>query len=296
MEIRTLVSNLGDVSLNGWNLIMDTLNYDPYNTWLAVRTLKHSTDPLRLYALEMMRWMEFTAYILQLYGFASTNPKHFDAYTTWLLSQVGEYKVDGLREVLDTYGLEIMEIRPLEQHSSLIAELLISRMVDNFLAYIGDLLNLIFRTRPETLRSAEKEQLDFILQFSSMEELIHALAEKRVERLAFSTQELFSYFEEKLGFVLFEVEDTKEKAVRIIETRNIIVHNRSIVSSTFKKRVPNHPANLGDRLNLTMLDMREYDAFLMHAVFDIDRRTVAKFKLPYRHLRLPPFESEQDAS
>jgi len=69
-------------------------------------------------------------------------------------------------------------------HEPLLQEMVVVRFVDNFLCYLGELLALIFGTRPETLRSSEQERIDFVLQYDSMDELRAALAEKRVERLA----------------------------------------------------------------------------------------------------------------
>src|SRR5713226_8225059 len=50
----------------------------------------------------------------------------------------------------------------------LLYEMLLCRAVDSYINYLAGLLALIFRTRPETLRSGAQERLDFILQHSTM--------------------------------------------------------------------------------------------------------------------------------
>ena len=70
-------------------------------------------------------------------------------------------------------------------YKSLIGEIVLCRFVDSFLKYLIDLLALVFKNKPETMKSGQQETLEFILQFSTMEELIAAIAEKRVEEVSF---------------------------------------------------------------------------------------------------------------
>lgn len=91
--------------------------------------------------------------------------------------------------------------RELNQFRRLLAEVLLSRAVDSYLTYVSELLSLVFKERPETLRSKEQVRIDFILSFNSMEELQEAVAERRVERLAYrGMAELVGWMKETLGF------------------------------------------------------------------------------------------------
>src|SRR6266511_3891545 len=73
----------------------------------------------------------------------------------------------------------------LRSNRHLVLQMAVQRSVDNYLTYLSELLALLFRTRPETLRSSETVPLEEVLRHMSMDELIAALAERRVERLAY---------------------------------------------------------------------------------------------------------------
>ncbi len=96
----------------------------------------------------------------------------------------------------------------LGRHAGLLAELIHCRNVDNFLAYITDLLALIYHHRPEMLKSSEKVEVKFIMQFLSMDDLINALAEKRVQELSYkSFQDLHDYLSSKIGLPLVTTDE-----------------------------------------------------------------------------------------
>ena len=61
-------------------------------------------------------------------------------------------------------------------HSPKLVDLMHCRAVDDFLSYITGLLTLVYQARPQMLKS-KNEQLttDMILQFSTMQELVHCL-------------------------------------------------------------------------------------------------------------------------
>ena len=173
-------------------------------------------------------------------------------------------------------------------HRQLVYELVTTRFVDNFLSYVTELLELVFHSRPETLRSNEQERLDYILQFESIDTLRRSLAEKRVERLAFmGMRELNDYLKDRLGFVLLEGQNL-ERAVRLVEVRNIIVHNRAVVSKLSAKRIPALEPFVGKRLQFTDKEMWDNRLFLRHSALDIDVRAAKKFTLPVTELPAHP--------
>jgi hypothetical protein len=146
---------------------------------------------------------------------------------------------------------------------------------------LADLLSLVFRTKPQTLKPGEHETLEFILGFTDMRELVDAIAEKRVERLSFlGTRELSDFFEDRLGFSLTKDDEEMLRLVGIIETRNIIVHNRRIVSKLFKQRLPHHPGPLGSRVKVDYETVLADCTFIENLASDIDTRAVLKWGLP----------------
>ncbi|MCJ7544720.1 MAG: hypothetical protein MUP47_09205 [Phycisphaerae bacterium] len=162
----------------------------------------------------------------------------------------------------------------------LLAEMVWCRGVDNFLIYISRLLGLVFRTRPETLRSGKTEYLDVVLSFESMEALIDHLAEKRVHDLAYEgLASLQDTLEKEIGFSLFTNAERLKRAIVIVETRHLIVHNRAIVNDLFRKRTGADWAKPGDKNQVGLICAGRCLRFLAAAVLDIDARGQQKFSL-----------------
>jgi hypothetical protein len=81
----------------------------------------------------------------------------------------------------------------------------------------------------------------------------------------------------RLGIPLFENEAALLRAVRLIESRNLIVHNRGIVDRRFKERVPDSPATIGKRLPLPKTG--DELNFLIASVRRLDNLVAKKFDL-----------------
>lgn len=57
-------------------------------------------------------------------------------------------------------------------HESVMAQMILCRLADSFLVYLTGLLVLLFHKEPRMLKSSEVEPLDFILEYSTMEDLL----------------------------------------------------------------------------------------------------------------------------
>ncbi len=171
--------------------------------------------------------------------------------------------------------------RMLTEHVPLILEMTLCREFDNFEVYLAELMAQIFRKRPETLKSAQTETHEVILQFGSMQELRVALAERRVQSVSREGMKaLTREFERRFGLPLFRTETDLRRAIKIGETRNIIVHKRGAVDARSLRRAPSLGAEPGERLvvdpECVVPDLR----FLVDTVLDVDRRALRKFNLP----------------
>jgi len=168
----------------------------------------------------------------------------------------------------------------LKENMKLFNQMFLCRSVDNFLTYISELLTLIFRTRPETLRSRAQVRLDYILKFENMTDLISALVERRVNELSYQGMEqLTDDLRESIGLQLFTDDLLRSKAIRLIEIRNVIVHNRSIINLNFVRKIPDAAADLGKPLTLRGTEVLDDLTDLAIVVFNIDRRSIEKFAL-----------------
>lgn len=137
----------------------------------------------------------------------------------------------------------------LRRHRQLLLQMLLTRAADAFLLYVSAVLAVVFRSRPATLRSSEQVKVDFVLAHQTMEELVADLAERRVTALSYQGMvELVESLRERLGLALFANRNDLDRAVRIVETRNLIVHNRGVVNRRFLSRVADFPADEGDVL------------------------------------------------
>lgn len=176
-----------------------------------------------------------------------------------------------------------------QSNEMMLHELILTRTVDNFLCFISDLLALIYKTKPEMLRSSEQERVDFILRFSDMNQLCTAIAEKRVERLSYlGLKELAEYIETHMAFELFESKDELDNAAILVEMRNICVHSRGCVGSISARRFPQLLNQVGKRIDLSYDTVTANRKFLENCVFDIDVRATEKFSLPAAAIPKPP--------
>jgi hypothetical protein len=114
-----------------------------------------------------------------------------------------------------------------------------------------------------------------------MADLISHLVERRVTRLAYGGLiEITDSLSKNLNFELFADEKDLHAAIRIVESRNIIVHNRGIVNQRFRDRVKQDAETLDDgRLWLTPDSVIADLNFLRSSVEDIDCRARDKFEL-----------------
>lgn len=180
-----------------------------------------------------------------------------------------------------------------QRYHQLLVQMMLCRTVDNYMIYLAELMAMIFRTKPETLRSSETVRVDDILQYSSMVDLISSLTERRVERLSYQGMRYLSeYFDERLGCGLYNKEEDLETAIHIIEMRNIIVHNRAVVNRIYLSRIPNVSEKLGEHISLPGDTVIDYMEFLAGSASDIDQRAAKKFGLPDSHWG-PPFNDEE---
>ena len=141
--------------------------------------------------------------------------------------------------------------RELGQFRRLMAEVVLSRAIDSYLTYVSELLSLVFKERPETMRSKEQIPLDFILRFDSMEELQEAVAERRVERLAYRGMgELAGWVKETLGFALIPDRDQLKLVERLVEQRNLLVHHRGVIDHRYVRKVGSSDGAVGEMLKV----------------------------------------------
>jgi hypothetical protein len=166
----------------------------------------------------------------------------------------------------------------LEPHQRVVDEMLYCKIIDNWLAYISEVLALIYTARPEALKSSEQVRLDYILQFKDTETLVAALAERKVEKLAFlGIKDLADFFYKELSFTLVEDGEKFDYLIESVEIRNIIVHARGYVSKILKTRLPHYSGKIGEPVALG--DTYLLGNKLFTIAMDIDKRAAKKWNI-----------------
>ena len=249
------------------------------------------TEPCSRFFRAHLQLFELIVFIGQL----AVNADKASEKAAQLLFEIAEDEREKQRakERLDHGGRAKKAFRSIKQP---LLQMVLSRGVDNFLAYITELLTLIFRTKPETLRSRKVVRMDFVLRHSTMEDLVAALAENRVEQLSYQGMRTLSKdFDERLGLRLFEHYEALQRATRIVEQRNVIVHNRAIVNRLFLSRVSESRFKLGEQIKLDGDPFLDDMEFLARCVADIDTRAATKFGLPRPIPRERPKTNTEEA-
>jgi hypothetical protein len=218
---------------------------------------------------------------------ASQETVGFVLFTTEMAARIDEMQriareaLEKLDSSRDTEAERPGVTERLRRFRLVVLEMLLTRGVDNYLTYLAELLAVVFRTRPEMLRSAETIRLDFALRHSTMDELIESLTERRVERLAYlGMRDLADDLRTAAGFDLFSDESSLARAMRVVETRNLIVHNRGVVNRRYASRSRDAPEAIGERIQLSFDAVMSDLAFLSDAAYSTDSGAIAKWGIP----------------
>ena len=246
---------------------------------LVVPAPDEITAPAERYFREYADNIEFVGFVAHLARQADHVRK--TAAEALLPGEKDPEKKADFEKTLEDADRVTRELR--ERFGQLLLENALGRGVDNYLTFIAELMAEVFKTRPETLHSLGEVKAAFVLQYETMTDLLDALAERRVERLAYAgMRDLQSDLKETLGFALFESDDELITAVTIIERRNLIVHSRGVVNRRYLSRVPDPGRDLGERLDLNVDSVFDDLASLSRSAADIDERAAGKWGIERR--------------
>jgi hypothetical protein len=246
----------------------DPANYD------IIPVPDRLTEAAHAFLREHRRICSFVAYVTSL----ATKIDHGRRIAHKALALVDKPTPEELEQSLkelDSRGA-VMEMR--RKYREIMLQMMLSRGVENFLTYLSEMLGTIFRARPETMRSSANVRVEEVLKYKTMDEFISHLAEKQVNQLSYQgMRELAEYLNDKMNFPILPKEQDLENAVRIIETRNLIVHNRAIVNALFLERVPSTTTAIGEPIDPEFTEVLDDITFLSQCAFFIDAKAVQKF-------------------
>lgn len=134
---------------------------------------------------------------------------------------------------------ELLELAndPEQEYLQISRAIMISRQVDNYLAYLTELIAIVLRTRPETLRSSKTVAVEEVLKFASIEEFTKDQVESELASLAHKGYlEIKKYFE-KFGLKLTKDQKDEKYLIQAIEDRNLFTHRRGIIDQKYLDRL-----------------------------------------------------------
>lgn len=189
-------------------------------------------------------------------------------------NKLADKLIENIKSGVADKGLE------LETYEEFYGQMAYARSIDNLLTYFKEILAEVIIKKPSILKSRETERLDFILDYDSIEELQTAIAEKKIESLFYGgIDKIESYFEERLGVNLFKTEELKSEFNQAIKNRNLIVHNRGIISKEYLKEFPKIRLKLGDIIKISYEDISRVNLILLNFVAYLDNELATKFNL-----------------
>jgi hypothetical protein len=156
--------------------------------------------------------------------------------------------------------------------------LMLCSAVDNFQTYLSEMLQAVFTSRPETLKSSEKVEVQDVLQYASIEEFIEASAERKVQNLTSrGFPKLRDYFVDRLGVRADLTDDTLASTTAAIALRNLFVHHRGRVTRQFLGQTSWNNVSLGDLIVLDRDDAGALCRNLQAAAKAFDEAFVSHF-------------------
>ncbi len=158
-------------------------------------------------------------------------------------------------------------------------DMLLVRVLDNYLSYLSEILAAVFAIRPEVLRSSDATvTLDEVLRHETMSAFVATVSEQRVRQLSYKgITELALYFEKRLGLRLAPTGDDLKAIDMLAAQRNILVHNRGRADRVYKRKVPGDRPRVGEQLLINYNYVVTSATLLSRSVRYLDLQVVSKF-------------------
>ncbi len=156
-------------------------------------------------------------------------------------------------------------------------ETVFTRLVDNFQSYIVEIITRAFDENPSMIVN-HKIDGSLAFSFSDIHELRIAVIEHMATKYSYlNVVDLDAELRSRFGFFLFPNRITKLRLRRIIEIRNLIVHNRSKINRKFMDAAGSKFDVYGQLVRLG--NTRIMDRYLTNLAAEIDQRAREQFKL-----------------
>jgi hypothetical protein len=159
----------------------------------------------------------------------------------------------------------------------LLNDLFFANAVDNFNAYLSHLILCILKVDPRPIYGKSIEAKN-IFEIDDLESLRSEIIDKIVIELGYQNiNDLASFLNKNFGISTLSHWLTSKRLNRIIQTRNIIAHNRGEVNRLFLQRSGSKVDKIGT--HVVVGDALRTARYLETLINKIDQEAVAKFSL-----------------
>ncbi len=171
--------------------------------------------------------------------------------------------------------------RTLRGQRHVFLHMVLSRVVDSYLAYLAELTVLLAVNNPRALGPGEGVPLELLVEHDSVDEVVDTLVRDRVFQLsAAGLEALERWVADRFGFALFVEDSVRDRVARLVEIRNLIARHRGLATRRFAGTDREGRARVGQPIELTVDQLFSDSSLLARSVADIDVRASDQFDLP----------------
>ncbi len=171
--------------------------------------------------------------------------------------------------------------RTLRGQRHVFLHMVLSRVVDSYLAYLAELTVLLAVNNPRALGPGEGVPLELLVEHDSVDEIVDTLVRDRVFQLsAAGLEALERWVADRFGFALFVEDSVRDRVARLVEIRNLIARHRGLATRRFAGTDREGRARVGQPIELTVDQLFSDSSLLARSVADIDVRASDQFDLP----------------
>lgn len=175
--------------------------------------------------------------------------------------------------------------RSVRLRSESISKTLVNNLVNNFLTYLSEVLQLVVVAKPEVLRSSEKTSTEEILQFHEMSDVVSYIADRKINELSYGgLKGIEEFVSSRLGLALFDDGEQRKLLTIFVELRNLNTHNRGRVNDLFLSRVAviqsaDFKFTKGKPFHTDFDTLVKLSRNANRVALDLDNKLATKFKL-----------------
>ncbi|MBM3533329.1 MAG: hypothetical protein FJX60_09885 [Alphaproteobacteria bacterium] len=171
--------------------------------------------------------------------------------------------------------------RTLRGQRHVFLHMVLSRVVDSYLAYLAELTVMLAINNPRALRAEEGVPLGLLVEHDSIDEVVDAVVRDRVFQLAASGLDaLEAWIGERFGFALFVEDQARDRVARLIDVHNLIVRHRGLATRRVAAADRDGRRKPGQPIELAVDQLFSDSSLLARSVTDIDVRAADQFDLP----------------